>query len=608
MTGGEREPAPELPPSLRFPDRPGPLCLWEGLRGHVVTLLFWRAGCVHSRHALADVGALANEFAGRGFAALAIHVTKDAAEADPDRVRGAAHTLAPGVTLALDERHETTRAFAIGALPSLCLIDAQGNVCFRGAGEPRRGRLRGAVLELLGDAGRRGLPESPPFVPLPPRARAGRELWGPLWRPQGLFAAPDGTLWIADTGHHRVLAVDAASGEVRRVCGTGARGAIDGPAGVATFALPSGITGQSSTIVVADTGNHLLRAIDADGNVTTVCGTGERSADKKGGGFGNEQGLCSPAGLCAHDGAIHVAQAGAHQLWQFDLETQCATAWVATGEPLLRDGGGEAAACREPVGLAATPDRLFVADAGNGAVRAVELSHTWLRTLRTGLPRPVALAVHGQRLLVADAWHPAVFTLPLDGGESAMLLGRAQGLREPAALAVHESVLFVADAGADCIFRVDLAAADPAATCRVFTVAGVPEALQPTRATWPVLARRVQAKCLADVAFRFSLPLAAGERIDAAQPVTVDLANESGAVLTLARHGIGDVEDDAIVVRNVAVAEPGDGILRAQLRATIRAGDAATTALRTFRFVIPIAAAADGADAVVVAAPGASPE
>ena len=43
----------------------------------------------------------------------------------------------------------------------------------------------------------------------------------------GKVLAQDGTLWIADTGHHRIVEVDAATGDVTAVYGSGKFGAAD---------------------------------------------------------------------------------------------------------------------------------------------------------------------------------------------------------------------------------------------------------------------------------------------------------------------------------------------------------------------------------------------
>lgn len=91
--------------------------------------------------------------------------------------------------------------------------------------------------------------------------------------PGGLDFAPDGKLIIADTGNHRVRAA-SASGFVETVAG-GSKGFVDGPSNTAQFDTPSDVSVDDlGRIWVADTQNHRLRRIAKDGVVSTVVGDG----------------------------------------------------------------------------------------------------------------------------------------------------------------------------------------------------------------------------------------------------------------------------------------------------------------------------------------------
>src|SRR5687768_15105845 len=76
---------PEFPASLHWLDRPA-LQVATGLRGHVAAVLFWRLGCVHCRHALAELASLQSEFADRPFAVVGLHVPTSAGERDDARL------------------------------------------------------------------------------------------------------------------------------------------------------------------------------------------------------------------------------------------------------------------------------------------------------------------------------------------------------------------------------------------------------------------------------------------------------------------------------------------------------------------------------------------
>lgn len=99
----------------------------------------------------------------------------------------------------------------------------------------------------------------------------------------GIAAAPDGTLYIADTGNHRVRAVDPDKGTVRTVAGSGPSkdrwmdGAFKGdggPADKARLARPSDVAvGSDGTLYIADSGNYRVRAVDPDNDtIETIAG------------------------------------------------------------------------------------------------------------------------------------------------------------------------------------------------------------------------------------------------------------------------------------------------------------------------------------------------
>ena len=78
-------------------------------------------------------------------------------------------------------------------------------------------------------------------------------------RPIGL-AVFDGTLFVADSGNHAIRAV--TSGEVVTIAGQGRPGFVDGNPDVAEFHMPGGLFVFEGILLVADTGNNAIRAIE----------------------------------------------------------------------------------------------------------------------------------------------------------------------------------------------------------------------------------------------------------------------------------------------------------------------------------------------------------
>lgn len=71
-----------------------------------------------------------------------------------------------------------------------------------------------------------------------------------------------GTVFIADTYNHKIKRLGTDSLTVSTLAGNGAPGHADGPSASAMFYEPSGLSISETTIYVADTNNHAVRAID----------------------------------------------------------------------------------------------------------------------------------------------------------------------------------------------------------------------------------------------------------------------------------------------------------------------------------------------------------
>ncbi|HEX8253649.1 MAG TPA: IPT/TIG domain-containing protein, partial [Thermoanaerobaculia bacterium] len=90
--------------------------------------------------------------------------------------------------------------------------------------------------------------------------------------PEGIVVSPSGVLFIADTRNQRIRRIE--NGTVATVAGTGSSGySGDGPAVAARFAFPTGLTfDDSGNLIIADSGNDVIRALASDGMLTTVAG------------------------------------------------------------------------------------------------------------------------------------------------------------------------------------------------------------------------------------------------------------------------------------------------------------------------------------------------
>jgi hypothetical protein len=91
--------------------------------------------------------------------------------------------------------------------------------------------------------------------------------------PVGVAVDARGHVVVADTYNDRVRVIDRA-GYVSTLAGDGTPGVVDGPAAAARFDTPCGVAvAPDGTVFVADTGNHVVRRVDSSGTVSTVGGT-----------------------------------------------------------------------------------------------------------------------------------------------------------------------------------------------------------------------------------------------------------------------------------------------------------------------------------------------
>ena len=182
-----------------------------------------------------------------------------------------------------------------------------------------------------------------------------------------------GALYVADTNNHTIRRILLATGEVTTVAGgAGVAGSTDGAGTAARFRFPSGIAvGANGRVYVADTGNDTIRALAANGTVTTLAGSAGSAAasDGKGGAARFNQ----PTALAA-DGTgaqLYVLDTDNHTVRQVVAATGVVTTIAGlAGHSGASDGTGDAARFKFPSGIAWTSGGLLIADTGNHTLRS----------------------------------------------------------------------------------------------------------------------------------------------------------------------------------------------------------------------------------------------
>jgi sugar lactone lactonase YvrE len=186
----------------------------------------------------------------------------------------------------------------------------------------------------------------------------------------GVAVNKDGVIFVADTYNDSIRAIE--NGRVRTLAGGGEPGFRDGRGAEARFDTPCGIAlATDGSLLIADTGNHRIRRVSLDGDVTTIAGSGD-SGDRDG--YIAEAAFDEPTGIASRrDGMIFVTGALRSRVRMIDLKGQVVTTITGGGFPGgLVDGPVATAKLNRPSLLAFAPnDALVFADTGNGLIRAV---------------------------------------------------------------------------------------------------------------------------------------------------------------------------------------------------------------------------------------------
>ena len=188
--------------------------------------------------------------------------------------------------------------------------------------------------------------------------------------PTGLALGPDGALYVSDTGNHTIRRV-TTNGVVITLAGSaGNADYADGPATAARFNQPLGLAiAPDGTVFVADSGNHLIRVTATNGTVSVLAGNPETfgSAD----GTGTNAFFNNPVGLAlAPDGSLFVSDANNFTLRRVTAAGVVTTIAGAAGQDGFTDGPAASARFGKPAELALAPNgTLYIADAAQHTIR-----------------------------------------------------------------------------------------------------------------------------------------------------------------------------------------------------------------------------------------------
>lgn len=212
--------------------------------------------------------------------------------------------------------------------------------------------------------------------------------------PTGLAIDSGGDIYIADNANDTIRLLSAA-GSVSTLAGrAGQFGTADGSGTNAFFNAPTGIVlAPNGLLYVTDTGNNTIRCVTSAGVVTTLVGpAGQYDAEGYGGepGFltripdtdGDSPQLNMPLGITADtSGTLYVADSGSHAIVKVTSAGETSVFAGTLDTWGTNDGIGIAAQFNGPVGVAFdNSGNLFVSDSANHTIRKITSSgsvSTW---------------------------------------------------------------------------------------------------------------------------------------------------------------------------------------------------------------------------------------
>jgi len=200
-----------------------------------------------------------------------------------------------------------------------------------------------------------------------------------LNNPRGNFRDSAGNTYFADTSNNRIRRIDATTGIITTIAGTGSAG-YSGDGGLATAAMinaPYGVCLDSSgsVVYVAESNGHRIRKININtGIITTIAGTGTAGYSGDGGSATSAM-INTPYGIWPNSsGDIYFADLNNARIRKVDINTGIITTVAGTGTVGYSGDGGPSASAKlnSPWGICIdNTGNIYIADTGNIRVRMI---------------------------------------------------------------------------------------------------------------------------------------------------------------------------------------------------------------------------------------------
>jgi len=449
--------APEFPAGLEWFNVKDPVSLADQA-GRIVLIDFGTFSSINCQHVFQELNALHRRFREK-LVIISVHSPRFAAEKKRSHVQKAINRLHIKHAVVHDPDLKLWNMYGTKYWPTQVLLDVEGNILGAMTGDGKKSQLELIIQYQLGRNSEPSGGLKQLFTP-----RSAPEAPSVLSFPGRLVATPN-KLYIADSGHNRILVV-SSSGQVVRQYGSDNAGFIDGNGSMAAFDNPQGMVLADDFLYVADTGNHAIRRIHLRSNdVVTIAGTGSAGTSATVvdiPGTPLTVSMSSPMDVVFKNGKLYIAMAGSHQIWRLSLIANTIEVFSGSGYEDLQDGPPGSAAFSQPSGLALLEGRLYCVDAGSSAIREIDMETGVINTLvgeglfeygdidgaglaaRLQYPLDIVADPDHKMLWVSDTFNNKIKRIGLDTNYVSST-SCARRLDEPGGLAFLDDTLYIAN-------------------------------------------------------------------------------------------------------------------------------------------------------------------
>lgn len=248
-------------------------------------------------------------------------------------------------------------------------LDAAGNLFFSDTGNNciRRIDAKTGIIMTVAGCGKKGF-----------SGDGGSATKAELNEPYGLQLDRDGNLYFVDRLNFRVRMIEARTGNIRTVAGSGRRGfSGDGGSAIrADMREPNGLAlDGKGKLYIADVADQRVRVVDLKaGVISTACGTGKK-AHTGDGGPASEAALFGPRAVAVGpDGSLFICEREGNSIRRIDFKSGTIDRVAGTGKKGYTGDGGPSAKATfngpKEIEIDANGN-IFVVDTENHAIRRI---------------------------------------------------------------------------------------------------------------------------------------------------------------------------------------------------------------------------------------------